>query len=877
MRSESHPPRLVDTIGATNRRRTWKVNWPLLTGLILVLMIAILAIKGPELAPRDPLERVDILHIDGRWETPPYGPLTPGFPLGSDQAGRDILSRLLWGIRPTMILVMVVAAVRLVAGLIVGLISGWSRRWIATALETLTAAALAIPALLVALAVLLKAPTPPGFENRLWIFILALSITGWAETARVAHQQTQLVRGQAYVEAARALGASGTQLLRRHVLPHLMPWVWILFAFEVGGTLLLTGSLGFLGLFVGGLAPTREDDPFILSGRPELGEMLASTIDVVIEPWGMVAAGTVVFLTVLGFNLVSLGLRIRLRQARFGRRSAASQIVDDVNLWLDEHVVHPLSQGVKKAQRPLRMTAYLLVLAALALSLYRWRDNLTQQAAELSEVIEQAREAPSAPSPPRAPAGQPSTTPPQASQTEVVTGEPSEAATSNAIAWSFEVSAGSSVAPWIAPDGTVYMLSHNDELYALSPTGELLWQVQLQPPPYQEQSGFRVPATDSRIPLPFYLLPEQTILIVAEEQLYALDSQGQRIWESDLTTRPQANGCCQWDPEARHFYLLDQQGGLTAFNDQGESLWTYQPEGSQLAVRSRPVLGPGGSIFYAVRQENDLSLHAVTPEGEVAWISRVPDQYLQSLGGVGLHDLNWLRVDPSGTYVHFDRAILTSEDGLLVNLDHEQLTLEIAQYLNPNREIASESLGIHGAARVLPDGDGRAYFIDESVMARLQLEGTEYSLQSAIEISDPFSFPNWIMLAQAGPNDLAFLQRNSAENLDQRFRSELVDEETYFTWTDFEREQAYDLLITRGERIAYIDPESTRIVLCSAQRNPDQMTCRSRLPFTDSPDWEATVPGVNSIKFIQMKPGEGVLYVFSKGNIFYKIILPALG
>ena len=88
-----------------------RANWPLIAGLVLVTITAIIAIMGPSIAPKDPREEHIITMIDGQWYIPPFDIGTPGYPLGSDIFGRDLYSRLLWGIRPTMIMVIIVALV----------------------------------------------------------------------------------------------------------------------------------------------------------------------------------------------------------------------------------------------------------------------------------------------------------------------------------------------------------------------------------------------------------------------------------------------------------------------------------------------------------------------------------------------------------------------------------------------------------------------------------------------------------------------------------------------------------------------------------------------------------------------------------------------
>ena len=154
------------SVGLFRRR-----NWPLIIGLVLVLCILFLAVFGPSLTLRDPLETNTVVKVSGEWVRLPYPPFAvPGFPLGSDAYGRDLFTRLLWGIRPTLILVTVVACVRLVLGVLIGLAAGWSSgRW-GRLLEGVMSGALAMPVIIVSLAVI----TAIGIQGGLIAFIV-----GW--------------------------------------------------------------------------------------------------------------------------------------------------------------------------------------------------------------------------------------------------------------------------------------------------------------------------------------------------------------------------------------------------------------------------------------------------------------------------------------------------------------------------------------------------------------------------------------------------------------------------------------------------------------------------------------------------------------------------
>jgi len=309
-------------------------NWPLILGGGMLVVILCLAIAGPTLAPRDPREHNMVIQVEGKWLIPPYPAFTPGFPLGSDTLGRDLLSWLLWSVRPTMVLVLIVAAARLFLGLLIGVGAGWSDRLVGRFCDGLITATLAVPTLIAALIVI----TAVGFHVGVWAFVIGMAITGWAETAQLVREQTRTIRAQDAVEAAVALGASGGQILLLHILPQVMPMLWMLLAFEISHTLVTTAGLGFLGYYLGGAVFTEVDD-FVfqrISEMPELGQMLATVWMVLDEPWAMVAAGTLVFIIVLAFNLIGEGLQQRLTRQHSGARSLYTRVAGDVLPWFGD-------------------------------------------------------------------------------------------------------------------------------------------------------------------------------------------------------------------------------------------------------------------------------------------------------------------------------------------------------------------------------------------------------------------------------------------------------------------------------------------------------------------------------------------------------------
>lgn len=341
-------------------------NWPLLLGGSLVLFMALVAIMGPWLAPHDPMERTLVLLLGKTAIPAPFPLFTPGFPLGSDAEGRDLLSRLLWAVQPTLLVVVLAALIRLAVGISIGLIAGGIRGRTGILASNLIGIAIIVPTLVVALAVIAFV----GIERGLTAFLWGLSLTGWAESARIIEAQVRIIRSQPFIESAQATGASPLRILFRHIYSNIAPLVSPLFASEMSNTLTITAALGFLGYYIGGgVWETMISDwqARNISGTPELGQMLSAALASISRPMPMFVVGSVVTLLILGFNLLGEGLRRRAAQevatrpTRFGQRM--NQLGEAMEDWFA-----PTFAWIN-AHRWLRFFLILFVLALIGL---RW-------------------------------------------------------------------------------------------------------------------------------------------------------------------------------------------------------------------------------------------------------------------------------------------------------------------------------------------------------------------------------------------------------------------------------------------------------------------------------------------------------------------------
>jgi peptide/nickel transport system permease protein len=285
----SEQPAGAATQTEIDRRREWLEVIPsdrlARVGLGIVLGLLTLAIFGPMVSPYDPVTQ----DLSNRLESPSLS-----HPLGTDQLGRDVLTRLLHGARLSLGIAVAVTSVRLVVGTAVGLVAGYAGGWIDEALMRLVDTLLAFPGIVLALVI--AGILGPSLVN----VMLALAVVGWASYARLVRSKVLSLREREFVTAARLLGRSRTHVVIHHLIPNVIAPVVVLATLDIGGVILGTAGLSFLGL--GAQPPT-----------PEWGTMLASGRNYLRQAWWLVnAPGICIMLAVLGFNLLGDSLRDQL-------------------------------------------------------------------------------------------------------------------------------------------------------------------------------------------------------------------------------------------------------------------------------------------------------------------------------------------------------------------------------------------------------------------------------------------------------------------------------------------------------------------------------------------------------------------------------------
>jgi len=260
----------------------------LLAGGFIIIALVLVAVFAPLLAPHDPYMQSlssrllpPVWEEGGRWE----------YLLGTDQVGRDYLSRLIYGTRISLTIGFGAATIGMLIGVTLGICAGYFGGWVDHAVSFALTSQLALPGLLLAMAlVFIIGPS-------VWVVIGIIGVLHWTYYLVVTRSATQRLKSQDFVAAANAMGASRWQVLRTEILPNVSSQIIVIFTFELGISILAEASLSFLG--VGIQPPTPSWGLMIAEGKQAL----------FYRPWLVMLPGISLFLLVIGANLLGDGLR----------------------------------------------------------------------------------------------------------------------------------------------------------------------------------------------------------------------------------------------------------------------------------------------------------------------------------------------------------------------------------------------------------------------------------------------------------------------------------------------------------------------------------------------------------------------------------------
>ncbi|RWX81376.1 ABC transporter permease [Neorhizobium lilium] len=276
------PPEVLQTARLLSFWRVFRTDLSGMLGLGVVCVLAILAVLAPLIAPYDP-------YLQSLTST--LLPPSAAHFAGTDELGRDVFSRLLYGSRTTLLIVVSVSVLVAPIGLIIGVCAGYFGGWVDKVLMRIVDIFLALPSLVLALGFV--AALGAGTENA----VLAIALTAWPPIARLARAETLTIRNSDFIAAARMYGASSFRIIFAHVVPLCMPSIIVRVTLSMAAVILTAAGLGFLGL--GAQPPSAEWGTMISTGRK-----------VMIDHWWVAAfPGVAILITSLSFNLIGDALR----------------------------------------------------------------------------------------------------------------------------------------------------------------------------------------------------------------------------------------------------------------------------------------------------------------------------------------------------------------------------------------------------------------------------------------------------------------------------------------------------------------------------------------------------------------------------------------
>jgi ABC-type dipeptide/oligopeptide/nickel transport system permease subunit len=307
----SSAPGAIAQAAAVARRHAGReiaLNPLVLAGLLLIVPLILVAVFAPAIAPHLPTDQFAAgLDADGM----PVGPC-PEFPLGTDNLGRDVFSRLVYGARVSLTVGIVAMVTATAIGVLVGLLAGYYGRWVDVLLMRFTDVMMTIPALLLALALAglmdeKVVSLHPSWLHAPWLdlklergyatVLLVIGLVSWTYTARVVRGQVLSLKEREFVEGARAIGCSHARIMWRHILPNVLPAIVVLSAMSTAGTITMEAGLSYLGV---GIPPPA----------PSWGGMISDGQSyLVVAPWLVLPPGLAVVAAVVAFNLLGQGLQ----------------------------------------------------------------------------------------------------------------------------------------------------------------------------------------------------------------------------------------------------------------------------------------------------------------------------------------------------------------------------------------------------------------------------------------------------------------------------------------------------------------------------------------------------------------------------------------
>lgn len=280
---ENMEAEIADTDSLLDKMKSMiKSNKLAAVSLVIIILFCLCAVFAPIVAPHDPA----LQNYDNVRAYPSRDHL-----LGTDELGRDVLSRIIYGARISLVIGLVPTTISMIIGTVLGLMAGFLGKRVDFVIMRLADIMLAFPSLLLAMVVMYTLGA-----SLINIFI-ALSVVSWAGTARVVRSQTLALKEKEFVEAAKSIGVKKSTIMFRHILPNCLPSLIVLFTMNIPASILSESSLSFLG--IGAQPPASSWGLMVVQGKQWLFS----------NPWIAIAPGVAILILVLAFNFLGDGLR----------------------------------------------------------------------------------------------------------------------------------------------------------------------------------------------------------------------------------------------------------------------------------------------------------------------------------------------------------------------------------------------------------------------------------------------------------------------------------------------------------------------------------------------------------------------------------------
>jgi peptide/nickel transport system permease protein len=265
--------------------RHFRKNKIAIAGMVVMILLYVITLLTPLIAPFDPAEQGDIVAM--RYLAPSFDHL-----MGTDKFGRDVFSRVLYGARISLSIGFIAVGIGVVLGTILGALAGYFGKAVDTVIMRFTDMMLSIPRLVLLIVIIALFDRPD-----IWLVVVVLGLTGWMGVARIVRGEILSLREREFVQAAKALGMSDMRIITRHILPNTLAPIIVFATLGIGNTILVEAGLSFLGL---GVQPPT----------PSWGNMISDGRDALITAWWIATfPGLAIVFTVTAFNLLGDGLR----------------------------------------------------------------------------------------------------------------------------------------------------------------------------------------------------------------------------------------------------------------------------------------------------------------------------------------------------------------------------------------------------------------------------------------------------------------------------------------------------------------------------------------------------------------------------------------